>query len=186
MRLFKGFLIALISVSMFIVIGIAFAQQTSNEQLAEKKPFILSSEDEAEFRAGFSEDGIDEVTQDKLIAKLKNGEAIDSMDPIKRSEAAKNLVSTMDNPRVEYVFDDGSKIISEVKLVGVNVTDEHFFMPPALMTPENIEIVKTGMADAGIDDEAVRDELIMKLKNGEIKDGDMAAYIKEFKENAAR
>ncbi len=66
---------------------------------------LLSTEDISQLKANMTKDGvIDEATQNKLIAKLQNGETLDCMDPVKTAEASKNLIATKDNPRAEYIL----------------------------------------------------------------------------------
>lgn len=108
-RIIGSLCIALMFV--FVVSSFAVAQPAQNKT-------ILSTEDISQLKANMTKDGvIDETTQNKLIAKLQNGETLDCMDPVKTAEASKNLIATKDNPRAEYIFEDGSYIFIEVNVV---------------------------------------------------------------------
>lgn len=108
-RLIGSLCIALVFV--FIISGIATANPAQNKT-------TISTEEFSQVKANMIKDGvIDEVTQDKLIAKLQNGETLDCMDPVKVSEASKNLIATKDNPKAVYYFDDGSYIYLGVTVV---------------------------------------------------------------------
>ncbi|NLB88001.1 MAG: hypothetical protein GX790_02050 [Syntrophomonadaceae bacterium] len=64
--------------------------------------------------ARMNEQGIDKNVQESLMKKIKNGELLDCEKPEQIQEATKHLKVSRENPKAEYTFDDGSKIIREI------------------------------------------------------------------------
>ncbi|MDD4239615.1 MAG: hypothetical protein PHT62_13855 [Desulfotomaculaceae bacterium] len=120
-RLLKTLVMALVLI--FMLNSIAFANQPTGNTV------VLTSETVKQLRANATRDGIDAATQDKLITKLKNGESLDCMDPVKIEEAKKHLKVSKGAPRAEYTFADGSKYVIEVK-----VSDKKFISPMSSFT----------------------------------------------------
>lgn len=100
----------------------------------------LTPEQVKEFKVNATKDGIDEKTQEKLLNKLQDGELLDCMIPAKIEKAQKYLVVSLEQPRAEYTFEDGSKIISEISIesndiiepMAVITTDVKCYMGSAL------------------------------------------------------
>lgn len=87
----------------------------------------------------FKNQGIDNETQDKLIKKLQKGILIDAQNPEKIKEIVDKLVISKDNPRVEYVFEDGSKIVRE----GKTVIKDQVITPLAIIVDEEVHVMET-------------------------------------------
>lgn len=60
--------------------------------------------------------GIEKDVQSSLLEKIKNGETLDCENPQKVSQIINKLITSSDNPKCEYTFPDGSKIISETTI----------------------------------------------------------------------
>jgi hypothetical protein len=68
-----------------------------------------------DFKQKSSEMGINAKTQKKLIGKLQNGDLLDADNPKKYTKKVKDaLTLTDENPRKEYTFSDGSKVIVSI------------------------------------------------------------------------
>lgn len=105
-KLVKTLAMALALVFLFSSIAFAIPNQ--------KEAIVLSPETIKQLKINATKQGIDEVTQDKLIARLQKGEMLDCMDPVKVAEATRTLSVSRENPRDEYVFADGSKFVIEI------------------------------------------------------------------------
>ncbi len=107
--------------SIFALMLVTFAQGVSAEEVSvNRKAFELSQTDTENLKDRFSELGIDEKTQDKLIEKLEKGEVLDSMKE-ENLQKAKVQISTkggnsLNNSQV-ITFNDGSKIMYGTRLV---------------------------------------------------------------------
>ncbi|AEG61413.1 hypothetical protein V6C32_02865 [Desulforamulus ruminis] len=91
---------------------------------AQGDTFTLTPEQVKLFKEKALQDGIDEVTQEKLLKKLEKGELLDCMNPEKIKQAQKNTKLTIDKPRAEYTFEDGSKWVTEITILDSNKTKD--------------------------------------------------------------
>jgi hypothetical protein len=79
--------------------------------------------DEQSIIANMDKLGIEKHVQDSLLNKISKGEIPDSCNPEKVNQVLEQLKISNQNPRAEYTFPDGSKIVIEITSEDIEKTN---------------------------------------------------------------
>lgn len=105
--------LSIVSVFLFtlMLLGQGVSAETISKDL--KGSPELSKAEKEEIKENFSELGIDEKTQNKLLEKLANGQKLDSMKQVNIDKAMKqfDIKTLVEEGEKTFTFNDGSKIV---------------------------------------------------------------------------
>ncbi|MEG6617634.1 hypothetical protein V6C27_14655 [Peptococcaceae bacterium 1198_IL3148] len=107
----KGLMLFLMMI--FAFSSVAFAGTIDN-QSDQEQAFIK------EFKVNCDKMDIDKNTQEKLLKKLQKGEMLDCVNPEKIKAVSDKLKVSIESPKSEYTFEDGSKIVRTLTVADTN------------------------------------------------------------------